>query len=310
MEDQLVGQVVNHIGKVCLDLLDVEVLDALMVGEVGTGILLVADLAHDSDLGALELDVVVELGPCHVLELITIADVTSEFRAMELCMSLKLTQGLPDDWLVTLKRWTSVRELTEIDTVLQDFVDRLKEIAPDLTVRAADIEVWRGARLRCPSWRCRVFPSISPSRDHLALQLLTHVGEVNRILRAHNLIHLLWTLAKLELAVLAEELVAALALHGLVRELLADDALNFLNHLSLQLVLDLVHLDVERRDWLRTHQLLDGPLGDRQVKSLIDTESLLLRVHLLEDGMDSPLLLVHLLDRHNLRFSLILFYPG
>lgn len=59
---------------------------------------------------------------------------------------------------------------------------------------------------------------------------------------------------------LAEELVTFAALLGRVGELLAHDARNFLDHLSLQLVLNLFHFDVELRNGVRAHDLLDSPI--------------------------------------------------
>lgn len=66
------------------------------------------------------------------------------------------------------------------------------------------------------------------------------------------------TFLEMDLAVLAEQLVAAFAFQWLEWELFANDALNFFNHFSLELVLDGVHLDVEGWNWLWSHELLHG----------------------------------------------------
>lgn len=55
---------------------------------------------------------------------------------------------------------------------------------------------------------------------------------------------------------LTEQFVATLALERFVRELPAADTNDFFNHLSLELILDLVHFDVEGGYWLRTHEVL------------------------------------------------------
>ena len=50
---------------------------------------------------------------------------------------------------------------------------------------------------------------------------------------------------KLQLAVLTEELVALFTLQWLIWELAADNTLDLLHHLPLELILDLVHLDIK-----------------------------------------------------------------
>ena len=58
-QDQLIGQVVDDVVALCVELLNVELLDAVMVLELIPGILLVAHLAHHLHLWAVSLDVVV-----------------------------------------------------------------------------------------------------------------------------------------------------------------------------------------------------------------------------------------------------------
>jgi len=103
---------------------------------------------------------------------------------------------------------------------------------------------------------------------------------------------------KLKLAVLAEKLVTLIALQRFVWELEADDTLDLLNHLSLELILDLIHLDVKRGNRLWSHHFIDGFVRDNEIKSLIDAETFLLGIHLLPDLMHSPLLLIQLCDGH------------
>lgn len=58
-KDEFVGQVVNNIVAVSVQLFNVKLLNAVMALELTSGILLVADLAHDFHLWAVSLDVVV-----------------------------------------------------------------------------------------------------------------------------------------------------------------------------------------------------------------------------------------------------------
>ena len=106
------------------------------------------------------------------------------------------------------------------------------------------------------------------------------------------------SLLEMDLAILAEELVAALALKRLEWELFADDALDFFNHLSLKLVLNGVHLDVEGWNWLGAHELFHSPVGRDQVQSLIVGETILFAVHSLEHWVASLMMHIQLLDWH------------
>jgi hypothetical protein len=65
----------------------------------------------------------------------------------------------------------------------------------------------------------------------------------------------------MNLAVLAEQLVAAFTFQRFERELFANYALDFFNHLSLELVLNGLHLDVEGWNWLWTHEFLHSLVG-------------------------------------------------
>jgi hypothetical protein len=84
--------------------------------------------------------------------------------------------------------------------------------------------------------------------------------------------------------VLAEQLVAIPALKGLVREVTAHHAVDFFHHLSLQLVLNFVHLDVKLWNWLRAHNPVYGFVTNNHIEclrtSLVLVENLLIN-HLL-----------------------------
>lgn len=125
MENQLVNKLIQNIVVISGQLFNVEFFDALMIGELSSWVLLVANLAHDWDFRTVSLDVVVKLGSSHMLEFFSVADIASEFRARVLSMSLELSQSLPDNFTSSIVKIASMRELTEIDTVLKDLVDLL-----------------------------------------------------------------------------------------------------------------------------------------------------------------------------------------
>lgn len=125
MEDQLVNKLIQNIVVISGQLFNVEFFDTLMIGELSSWVLLVANLAHDWDFRTVSLDVVVKLGSSHMLEFFSVADIASEFRARVLSMSLELSQSLPDNFTSSIVKIASMRELTEIDTVLKDLVDLL-----------------------------------------------------------------------------------------------------------------------------------------------------------------------------------------
>lgn len=125
MENQLVNKLIQNIVVISGQLFNVEFFDTLMIGELSSWVLLVANLAHDWDFRTVSLDVVVKLGSSHMLEFFSVADIASEFRARVLSMSLELSQSLPDNFTSSIVKIASMRELTEIDTVLKDLVDLL-----------------------------------------------------------------------------------------------------------------------------------------------------------------------------------------
>ena len=88
----------DNIVAVSVKLFNVELLDAVVAVELTSSMLLVTDLAHDFYLWAISLDMVVELGSGHVLELLSEADVATKLGALELRVTLELSKSLPDNF--------------------------------------------------------------------------------------------------------------------------------------------------------------------------------------------------------------------
>ena len=107
------------------------------------------------------------------------------------------------------------------------------------------------------------------------------------------------------MAILAEKFVAVFALERFEWELEAHDALDLLYHFALKLILDFVHLNIKRRNWLLTHQLLGSLVRNDKIHSFIDRKIHFFGVHLLEHRMHSSLLLVHRFDWHIFVFYFI-----
>lgn len=118
------------------------------------------------------------------------------------------------------------------------------------------------------------------------LQNFVHVAEegtldvavwaMNRLILAVLALHGLNLVLQLDLAIAAEEFVAAFALHRHEGKLETNDALDFFHHFALQLVLDLVHLYVKRRHWLRPQDVGNLGVRNHQVKPLVDRQAILL----------------------------------
>ena len=111
-----------------------------MLVELSSWILLVADLAHAKNFWAVSLDMIMELGSSHVLELGSIADITSKLGAVELSVCLEFSEGLPDDLSSILL--ASMWEFTEINAVLKNLVNFLEEITASLAIGTANIKAW------------------------------------------------------------------------------------------------------------------------------------------------------------------------
>jgi hypothetical protein len=116
-----------------------------MVVEVSSSIFFITNLTHYQNFWALNTNMLLELSSGHMLILVSETDITTEFWAIELSMSLKFTKGLPNDFIVSLNRRAFMWELTEINTVFQNFINFSKEISFSLTIRAANIKIWSNA---------------------------------------------------------------------------------------------------------------------------------------------------------------------
>ena len=72
-------------------------------------------------------------------------------------------------------------------------------------------------------------------------------------------------LLELDLAMLAEQFVAITALKGLIWEVATHHTEYFFCHLTLQFVLNFVHLNVKLGDWLWPHNSVHGFVTDNHV---------------------------------------------
>lgn len=152
------------------------------------------------------------------------------------------------------------------------------------------------SKLRAVARAMRMKLGYSPP-DNLIVSVLIETSvweltEVNKILE--HLVHILqersldvavWTIysyifistlwlliqlfLQLKLTVFTEKLVACLAFFGLEGELETNYALDLLHHLALELVLDLIQLDVKRRNWFRTHDESDLLFRKNEFLSLL-----------------------------------------
>lgn len=236
----------------------------------------------------------VKLASGHVLVFFSITDITSKFRTVKLGMSLQLVQSLPHYLSSTITCEAFVWEFAKVNAVFQYFVHFLHELTTISAIRAAKVlTLWSNSIvLICStSSDCFLFHLVyKPTNAHLEL-LWVQDGFI------------FWQdLTELELAILAEQLVAFAALKRFVWELEADDALDLLYHLALKLVLNLIHLDIERRNRFWPHHSLHSSMSSFKIKSLIDRKGFFFSIHLFEEGLHFTLLSVHLLYRHYERY--------
>lgn len=117
---------------------NIEVFNALVMSKFSSDVISVANLACYWHVWAFYLNMLMKLSSCKMLELFSVANITSKFRAMELCMHLKLSKSFPNDFRFSVLI-ASMGEFTKIDTVLQNFVYWLKEISSFLTTWAASV---------------------------------------------------------------------------------------------------------------------------------------------------------------------------
>lgn len=117
-QNEFVREVINHIVGIGIKFFNVEFLNAVMGIKFISCILLIADHAHDFDIRAVSLDVVIKLGSGHMLKLLSIADIATELRAVVLSVSLEFSKSLPDNLTtIALLVPASVWEFTEVNAV-------------------------------------------------------------------------------------------------------------------------------------------------------------------------------------------------
>ena len=112
-----------------------------MTSKISSCILLIANLAHNENFWTFISNMLLQLSSCHMLEFRSIADVTAKFRAIKLCMCLQFTQSFPNDWTLSIYRWTSMWKFTEVNAVFQNFIYFLQEITFYLAIWATDFEI-------------------------------------------------------------------------------------------------------------------------------------------------------------------------
>jgi hypothetical protein len=117
VENKFVGQMINDIIAMSVQLVDVELLYALMLSKLSSSILLVAHLAHHLDFWTISADVIPQLGSCQVLELFPIANITAKLWTSKLSMSLELAKCLPNDLRASTIDMASMWKLTEVNAV-------------------------------------------------------------------------------------------------------------------------------------------------------------------------------------------------
>ena len=273
---EVLGEEFKHLTLMASQSSHVLGLKAFVAREFSALELLSTQLTLDHDLGAFALNVLEELRASHMLILLLVTDVAAKLGALNHGVLLELEQRLPDDLALLAVNVASMRELTEVDAVAQDFVDLDDEVAALLAVRAANV--------------------ITGSQTDVGLRVLRSIGGLasrtitRRRIRIDELAILPVSAGQLELAVLAEQLVALSALLGRVGELLAHDARDLLDHLTLQLVLNLIDLDVELRNGVGAHDLLNCLVRDDEVSSVdvvLGTGKASLLIHLLSHGVNN-----------------------
>ena len=89
-----------------------------MSGKVRAVVVFHASLALNHDLRTFSFDMLEELGPGHMLKLLSIADIATELRAVVLSVSLEFSKSLPDNLTtIALLVPASVWEFTEVNAV-------------------------------------------------------------------------------------------------------------------------------------------------------------------------------------------------
>lgn len=126
----LLGEVLNDLHFVGIELLDVEVPKTLVIGKVATAELLAADLALNHYLWTLALDVLSQLAASQVLELRQVADVAAVLWALvHLDVLLQFVDGHPFHFTGWISLSASMRKLTEFNNVADNGVDFCEEVS-------------------------------------------------------------------------------------------------------------------------------------------------------------------------------------
>lgn len=256
----LFGDVLNHFDVILLQFLNIVILEALMVREFSPAILFVAHLALYHDFGTILFNVFSKLPSRHRLVFWEVADVATILGALiVISMTLKLSDSFPHDFGILI---ALVRELTEIDAVSDNWVNFGQEIAFAFTVGAlhhlgtySSVIIVR----LCSSVSGQPSHGLSSSGIWTSLKLFTgffHHG----LDSGWVVLHELWVLLELDLAVLAEDFVALSAFKWHVWEKSAHNTINFLSQLSLELVLNLIILDINRGYGIWSHNLINSSI--------------------------------------------------
>jgi hypothetical protein len=82
VKNHFVSQLVEHVIAMGVQLIDIELLDALMLIELVSGVLFIANLAHQLNLRAVSLDMVEELSSCQVLKFLLLANIAAKLRTV------------------------------------------------------------------------------------------------------------------------------------------------------------------------------------------------------------------------------------
>lgn len=234
--------------------LDVHITKALMIRKFCSVKVAFADLTLNDDFWAVPFNMLEQLRPSHVLVIFAVAYVTAILRTIIDGMLLQLGHCLPNHDLTAILP-TLVRKLAEINTVLQDLVYRLQEISSFTTAWTAffvlHIDIFGDSSFV----DCGHILLSLHNRQFLELllwnSLYNWISKLVLIVRRCATHHL-------RLAVLTKQLVASFAFCRQERCSTTNHALDFFDHLFLQLVSDKRNFDIKGWEWLRPHDFLDG----------------------------------------------------
>lgn len=263
---QVFSQVVEHIEPAAFKQFGERVFEALVLGELSSVVVLVADLALHHDLGTLFLDVLEQFLPGHVLEVFVVADVAPELRTVHDGMLLQLLHRLPDQLAILAVFKALVWKLAEVNAVLKNIVNVPEEITNGFAVRTLHfvslLAFSKSLLLFSQQVFCELFPFISGHLGHFYLHF-----RVMQFFLAVGVVHSF--VQKKQLAEFTEKFAAMLALLGFVREVVAHHAPDFFNHFALQLVLNRVQFDVQLRNGFGPHDLLDGLVRNEEFFAIL-----------------------------------------